>query len=58
MAQIQAAVERRINPPSLYAAFGSKDELFREAVKRHAGVIDEDTEGFDFCSSDEIRAAM
>jgi AcrR family transcriptional regulator len=28
-----------INPPSLYAAFGNKDELYREAVGRYAGEI-------------------
>ncbi|HEY0146012.1 MAG: TetR/AcrR family transcriptional regulator [Methylovirgula sp.] len=27
-----------INPPSLYAAFGSKEELFRRAVDRYVGI--------------------
>src|ERR1700754_1304145 len=27
-----------INPPSLYAAFGSKEELFRKALDRYVGI--------------------
>ena len=39
MAELAAAMG--INRPSLYAAFGNKEQLFRAATARYAGMIDE-----------------
>ena len=30
-----------INPPSLYAAFGTKEDLFRKALDRYVGIQEE-----------------